>query len=209
MPCAACGIPVDAEWLGPYTDGMGRWARVTVTDPPPAKSPGMHTLPREHNACGWRITSSNNHQSPIILHQFPRDYSVWGQVGAWDSDHPNPYLFTGRRFDTETGLYYHLARYYSEIGRFLQTGPIGYGDGMNMYPYCRNSLVDFVDPRGLAWEDPAVRIVSYNGSDPTNGDQITDAASDPFWDNTAHLNPLTRHTDYTVNSLRLQYNHSG
>jgi len=52
MPCAACGIPVDAEWLGPYTDGMGRWARVTVTDPPPAKSPGMHTLPREHNASG-------------------------------------------------------------------------------------------------------------------------------------------------------------
>ena len=40
----------------------------------------------------------------------PRDASRFG----------NPYLFTGRRFDTETGLYYYRARMYSaNIGRFL------------------------------------------------------------------------------------------
>jgi hypothetical protein len=27
--------------------------------------------------------------------------------------HPNPFLFTGRRYDTETGLYYYRARYYT------------------------------------------------------------------------------------------------
>ena len=34
------------------------------------------------------------------------EYSVYGQVAAEDPNHPNPYMFTGRRFDIETGLYY-------------------------------------------------------------------------------------------------------
>ena len=43
------------------------------------------------------------------------------------SDVNNPYMFTGRRFDPETALYYYRARYYApDIGRFLQTDPIGY-----------------------------------------------------------------------------------
>jgi RHS repeat-associated protein len=36
----------------------------------------------------------------------------------------NPYTFTGREFDPETGLYYYRARYYDPtIGRFLQEDP--------------------------------------------------------------------------------------
>jgi RHS repeat-associated protein len=39
----------------------------------------------------------------------------------------NPYLFTGRRLDPETGLYYYRARYYDPVqGRFLQRDPTGY-----------------------------------------------------------------------------------
>jgi len=36
----------------------------------------------------------------------------------------NPYMFTAREFDIETGLYYYRARYYNPyIGRFLQVDP--------------------------------------------------------------------------------------
>ena len=48
------------------------------------------------------------------------EYGVYGQVGATDANHPNRFLFTGREYDKETGLYYYRARYYNpQIGRFL------------------------------------------------------------------------------------------
>ena len=37
----------------------------------------------------------------------------------------NPFMFTGRRYDAETGLYYYRARYYNAyIGRFMSADPI-------------------------------------------------------------------------------------
>ena len=72
------------------------------------------------------------------------DYSIYG----------NPYFFTGRRLDNETGLYYYRARYYNpNIGRFMQTDPIGYADGINWYAYCGNNPVMFFDPMGLCSGD--------------------------------------------------------
>jgi RHS repeat-associated protein len=59
-------------------------------------------------------------------------------------------MFAGRRYDIEIGLYYNRARYYNPYtGRFLQVDPIGYGDGMNMYAYCKNKPLIFTDPSGL------------------------------------------------------------
>lgn len=62
----------------------------------------------------------------------------------------NPYFFTGRCLDDETGLYYYRARYYKpELGRFLQPDPIGFGDGLNLYTYVGNNPLNWIDPWGL------------------------------------------------------------
>ena len=80
-------------------------------------------------------------------------YSVFGEPNRV-SDVNNPYLFTGRRFDTETRLYHYRARAYAyDIGRFLQPDPIGLSDGINLYAYCGNNPVGFVDPYGLCKGD--------------------------------------------------------
>jgi RHS repeat-associated protein len=77
------------------------------------------------------------------------EYSVYGQVAASTNFLTNPYMFTGRRFDIENGLYYYRARYYNpHIGRFMQTDSVGYSAGMNLYRYCGNNPLVFVDPSG-------------------------------------------------------------
>jgi len=78
------------------------------------------------------------------------EYSVFGEPAVEDANHTNPYMFAGRRYDIEIGLYYNRARYYNPYtGRFLQTDPAG--DGMNLYAYCGNNPVGRVDPSGLYW----------------------------------------------------------
>ncbi|MHC4648903.1 MAG: RHS repeat domain-containing protein, partial [Planctomycetota bacterium] len=76
-------------------------------------------------------------------------YDVFGEPNR-TSDVNNPYLFTGRRYDPETGLYYYRARYYDcYTGRFLQPDPMGYYDSMNLYQYCWTNPTNWIDPWGL------------------------------------------------------------
>lgn len=89
------------------------------------------------------------------------DYDPYGNVTIYNSSLTditssgsgidNPYMFTGRRFDEETGIYHYRARQYDPaIGRFLQRDPLGYYDSMNMYEYVVSNPVNWVDPYGLS-----------------------------------------------------------
>lgn len=63
----------------------------------------------------------------------------------------NPFAYTGRELDSDTGLYYYRARYYdSRTGRFLQKDPIGMTGGLNLYRYVRNNPANDTDSLGLA-----------------------------------------------------------
>lgn len=69
--------------------------------------------------------------SPVNLTQY--HYDAYGQSA--DASSGNPFRYTGRRLDPETGLYYYRARYYSPtLGRFLQTDPIGTKDDLESPP---------------------------------------------------------------------------
>jgi RHS repeat-associated protein len=63
----------------------------------------------------------------------------------------NPFQYTARESDPETGLYYYRARYYDEIsGRFITEDPTGFHGGINFYNYVGNSASNQVDPFGLS-----------------------------------------------------------
>ena len=78
-------------------------------------------------------------------------YDSFGNIALQVGATVNPYTYTGRERDTESGLYYYRARYYDAVsGRFTREDPIGFTAGdLNLYRYVQNNSVNLFDPNGL------------------------------------------------------------
>ena len=78
-------------------------------------------------------------------------YSSFGKIESQlDPNFIQPYTFTSREFDPETGLYHYRKRSYDpSTGRFLQEDPIRFAGGTNFYRIVGNNPITYLDPFGL------------------------------------------------------------
>ncbi|MEO6215203.1 MAG: RHS repeat-associated core domain-containing protein [Sphingomonas sp.] len=108
---------------------------------------------------GSGVSSSNrrylhaNHQGSIIAQSDASGANIaintYDEYGIPGSTNTGRFGYTGQAILYEIGLDYYKARIYSPtLGRFLQTDPIGYEGGENLYAYVGDDPVDGTDPSG-------------------------------------------------------------
>ncbi len=132
-----------------YEDGVevARYSHGLGIDEPLAMERGGEELffHRNHQGSTMLLTGSGGGI------QAEYEYDSYGRPTALpQANLGNPFTYTGREYDPESGLYYYRARYYdAERGRFLTEDPIGFAAGeLNLYRYVENNPANLTDPSG-------------------------------------------------------------
>jgi len=108
-------------------------------------------------------------------------YNAFGNLTGSTGTVTNPWLYTGRYLDNESGLYYYRNRYYDpKVGRFITRDPslllnalsgvvpyllpqqLGSPQQLHKYLYCINNPVNWIDPWGLEGGGPLHYVRRYS-----------------------------------------------
>src|SRR4029077_7030388 len=96
-------------------------------------------------------------------------YDSFGKVTKSTGTLTNPFQYTGREFDPETGIYDYRARYYDQgVGRFISEDPSRFAGGIDLYRYVGGNPVLFTDPSGR-WTNTGSQYDGVNASIVCNG----------------------------------------
>ena len=82
------------------------------------------------------------------------EYSPFGELLRTEGTYAkeNPFRFSTKFIDEETGLIDYGARFYSPtLGRFINRDPIAEQGGLNLYGFCGNDGVNQTDYLGYSW----------------------------------------------------------
>ena len=139
----------DIEELNASGTTLARYSQTQKVDEPLAESTSGATSYYEADGLG-SITSLTN-GSGTIANSYT--YDSFGKLTASSGSLTNPFRYTARELDPETGLYCLRARYYDpNTGRFLSEDPIGFRGGINFYGYVGNNVTNRTDPEGTAFK---------------------------------------------------------
>jgi len=134
--------------IAEYDDGgqlLRRFIYGSFLDEPACMQVGELSYFYHFNALGSVVALSDDAGNEAEIYT----YSPFGRV-LQNSTLGNPYLYTGRRYDTSMELYYYRTRMYNPaLGRFLQPDPISYAGGANLYGYVLNDPINYTDSWGL------------------------------------------------------------
>ncbi|TDW49139.1 RHS repeat-associated protein [Flavobacterium sp. 270] len=126
----------------------------TLSPPPEDKKGARLTRYQLHNHLGSSALELDENAQIISYEEYhPFGTTAYQAQNATIKATAKRYRFTGMERDEETGLEYHSARYYiAWLARWLNTDPIGIGDGINVYAYCKGNPVMVLDPSGTDGE---------------------------------------------------------
>ena len=130
-------------------------------------SDSAHARTYYHYACDemGSITDITDCDGTVLNHYA---YDAFGNRTVEEETVENRFGFAGEMLDAVTGQYYLRARFYNPvIARFLSEDTY-YGDGLNLYAYCHNNPVGYVDPSGHICEKKYNAVESLREQDGSN-----------------------------------------
>jgi RHS repeat-associated protein len=94
-------------------------------------------------------------------------YDTFGKVMAKSGTLDQPFQFSTKRYDSNTGLNYYGYRFYSPaLGRWINRDPIAERGGINLYGFVGNNPINWIDPKGKTFQEFEVALkitLSFTG----------------------------------------------